>query len=102
MAQICLWRYEVQELGLTEGCMRCGAQANTSDTRTFETHDFLPRKMKVRIPLCYAHEYHWIGRAALVYFSLPAIPIFFLLAALVASHFNASGPTVFIPTGALC
>jgi hypothetical protein len=112
MASVRLGRYEVEDFDLPKVCMRCGARATTYKRNRFKWHPpwaflvlgaigvmIFTKTLTVPVPLCSKHKWHWSGRAAVVGFTLPLIPICFLAWAIVASQFNASGAVVFIPTG---
>ena len=114
MASVRLGKYELEEYDLPKICMRCGAPATVYKRNKFRYRplwawfllgwilaDLVSSEMSVTVPLCNKHKWHWTGRAALVGFSLPLVPIFFLAGAFVASQYNASALWVVVPTGVL-
>jgi hypothetical protein len=101
MAQVRLDRYEVEEGLLPALCMRCGAPATLTKTKTFAWHPkwidtliivglilFTPlllvgvilaatmtKRMRVPVPLCEAHRNHWFSRALFIWGGLGVIAL---------------------------
>jgi hypothetical protein len=114
MASVRLWFDELEDYDLPKVCMRCGARANRYLTNRFRWRPWwswlillfigamiFTRRQGVRVPLCDKHTWHWTGRAVVVGFSLPLVPLFFFGAVVLAAHYNAGGWTVFLPSGLL-
>jgi hypothetical protein len=111
MAHVRLGRFEVEDYDLPRVCMRCGAPATVYKRNKFKWHPpwaflflgaigamIFGKTMTVPVPLCPKHKWHWTGRAALVGFTLPLIPIFFIAWAIVASQFSERGSVLFMPS----
>jgi hypothetical protein len=110
MSQVRLGRYEVEDYELPRVCMRCGARATSFKRKKFQWYPpwallfgifgpmLFSKTLVIPVPLCPRHKWHWTGRAALVGFSLPAIPLFFLAAAVPAAMLDARPAFVFVPT----
>jgi hypothetical protein len=113
MAKVRLGRYEAEEYGLPDVCMKCGAAAALRKQKRFSWHppwifvflivgglpglivllilmSVLGRRMKVLVPLCDAHRYHWGSRLAIALGGL-ALLIALLVAGLVATDGNPPG-----------
>src|SRR5690242_3131525 len=114
MASVRLGRYELREYELPRVCMRCGAPAGTYARKKFCWSPpwalLIPwalrvalfwRTVTVSVPLCEKHKWHWTGRAALVGFTLPVIPLALIGAVALAVKFDLGPAAVFVPTGVL-
>jgi len=85
MASVKLGRYEATQGQLPRVCVRCGAPAALVKAKNFSWHPgwvlalilvgllpyvivalALTKRMRVRVPLCQQHRYHWASRTWLI------------------------------------
>lgn len=76
MATIRLWSREVKRRDLPFVCMKCGRPAAVWKSKVFDWESGKraslrllgpvpggPKTLRVELPLCRAHRYHWLGRS---------------------------------------
>jgi hypothetical protein len=92
MATIRLRKYELRKYGLPPVCLRCGAPTGEPRHRTFSWSPpwvailiicgllpylivalILTKKMRMPVPLCRKHRWHWTGRHLIILGSLLAL-----------------------------
>jgi hypothetical protein len=116
MATLRLGRYEIERYDMPEVCLRCGARARHYKSKRFVwsppwllilllagvfpyaiAAGATQRQIRVTVPLCDRHRWHWGGRTAVICLALLGIFILFFAAIALAGAADLHPAAVFIP-----